>query len=156
MKTRLRNKNGNNVSLFEWICCRIKEIVFLIDFDDFIHYSFLNMVTWRNYHGNEAMAIKSWKRPSIWTKGQKHANNMLLDVLIHFDIIFDIKLWHGNMAMLAWKWGFWGSVNLLNLVGFPRDGTKRLRLCPWEDQAGVTQAIFPICMKLGQIEKPTQ
>ena len=31
-----------------------------------------------------------------------------------------------------------------------------LRLCPWEDQAGVTQAIAPIWMKLGQIEGPTQ
>ena len=33
---------------------------------------------------------------------------------------------------------------------------QTLRLCPWEDQAGVTQAISPIWMKLGQIEGPTQ
>ena len=31
-----------------------------------------------------------------------------------------------------------------------------LRLCPWEDQAGVTQATSPIWMKLGQIEGLTQ
>ena len=36
------------------------------------------------------------------------------------------------------------------------DKYLHLRLCPQEDQAGVTQAISPIWMKLGQIEGPTQ
>ena len=60
--------------------------------------------------------------------------------------------WIANFIML------WRLLHVKFTTSFQMTGESNwnLRLCPWEDQAGVTQALSPIWMKLGQIEGPTQ